>query len=70
AAQAGTQHVNEYYKLLNIEQFINAYKKILQQNKPTNEVVLEPYEQAVKSLAKVDLQKIDAAAMQLAEETN
>lgn len=70
AAQAGTQHVNEYYKLLDIEDFIAAYKEILKHNKPTNDIVLEPYEQAVKSIAKIDLQKIDHAAMQLAEENH
>ncbi|KAB8154939.1 hypothetical protein EZY14_003400 [Kordia sp. TARA_039_SRF] len=68
AAQAGTQHVSEYYKLLNIEEFMYAYKEILQKNKPTSEITLEPYEQAVKSIAKIDLQKIDEAAMQLAQE--
>ncbi|MEM6720586.1 MAG: hypothetical protein AAF611_14760 [Bacteroidota bacterium] len=70
AAQAGNQHVNAYYGLLHIEDFIQAYKEILQKSKPTNQVVLEPYEQAVKSIAKVDLQKIDAAAIQLAEENH
>ncbi|MCH2195834.1 hypothetical protein [Kordia sp.] len=70
AAQAGTQHVNAYYSLLDIEAFINAYKEILKKNKPTNQVVLEPYEQAVKSIANIDLQKIDAAAMQLAQENH
>ncbi|WP_298519499.1 hypothetical protein [uncultured Kordia sp.] len=70
AAQAGTQHVNAYYTLLDVETFMDAYKEILKKNKPANEVVLEPYEQAVKSIAKIDLQKIDAAAMQLAEDNH
>ncbi|MFK7746933.1 MAG: hypothetical protein AB8B65_00950 [Kordia sp.] len=68
AAQAGTQHTTAYHSLLDIEVFMTAYKKILNQNKPKNQVVLEPYEEAVKSIAKIDLQKIDEAALAIAKE--
>jgi hypothetical protein len=68
AAQAGAQHVTEYYSLLNIEDFIEEYKAILAKNKPANQVVQEPYEQAVKSIAKIDLKKIDEAALAVANE--
>ncbi|WP_420573989.1 lipase family protein [Kordia sp.] len=70
AAQAGTQHVTAYYSLLDIEQFMDAYKEILSQHKPKGQVVLEPYETAVKEIAKVDLQKIDEAAMKLAKDNH
>jgi hypothetical protein len=70
AAQAGTQHVTAYYSLLDVETFMDAYKEILKTNKPSGLVIYEPYEQAVKSIAKIDLKKIDAAAMQLAEDNH
>ena len=70
AAQAGTQHVTAYYSLLDVEAFMDAYKEILKNNKPSGLVIHEPYEQAVKSIAKIDLKKIDAAAMQLAEDNH
>jgi hypothetical protein len=70
AAQAGAQHVTAYYSLLNIEDFMTKYKAILAENKPTSQVVLEPYEQAVKSIAKIDLQKIDEAALAIANENS
>ncbi len=68
AAQAGTQHTTAYYPLLNIETFMTAYKQILADNKPSDQVVLEPYEYAVKDIAKVDLQKIDEAAIAIAKD--
>ncbi|AXG71779.1 lipase (class 3) [Kordia sp. SMS9] len=68
AAQAGAQHVPAYYTLLDIETFMNAYKEILAANKPSGLVIHEPYEQAVQSIAKIDLRKIDEAAMKLAED--
>lgn len=70
AAQAGTQHVTAYYSLLNVETFMDAYKEILKNNKPSGLVIYEPYEEAVKSIAKIDLKKIDAAAMKLAEDNH
>ncbi|MGH1384132.1 lipase family protein [Kordia sp.] len=70
AAQAGTQHVTAYYSLLDVETFMDAYKEILNNNKPSGLVIHEPYEQAVKSIAKIDLKKIDAAAMKLAEDNH
>jgi len=68
AAQAGTQHTTAYYPLLNIETFMTAYKQILADNRPSDQVVYEPYVYAVKDIAKIDLHKIDEAAMQLAKD--
>ena len=70
AAQAGSQHTTAYHSLLNIETFMTAYKEILANNKPSDQVVLEPYEYAVKDIAKIDLQKIDEAALAIAKENN
>ena len=49
---------------------MTAYKEILANNKPSDQVVLEPYEYAVKDIAKIDLQKIDEAALAIAKENN
>jgi hypothetical protein len=70
AAQAGTQHTTAYYPLLHIETFMTAYKGILTDNKPSGLIVYEPYEYAVKDIAKIDLQKIDEAAIQLAKDNH
>ncbi|QHI35816.1 hypothetical protein IMCC3317_11640 [Kordia antarctica] len=67
AGQAAVQHTSEYHTLLNIVPFMTAYGHILNANKPKDQVVLEPYECAVKEIAKIDLQKIDEAAMLLAK---
>ncbi|WP_052752850.1 lipase family protein [Kordia zhangzhouensis] len=70
AAQAGYQHVSAYYPMLHIEDFMNVFKKILDENKPSDQVVLQPYEYAVRDIAKVDLQKIDETALELANDTH
>jgi len=68
AAQAAIQHTSEYHTLLDIVPFMTAYEKILAANKPANQVVLESYEYAVKEIARVDLRKIDEAALAIAKE--
>ena len=70
AAQAAVQHTSQYHTLLDIVPFMTAYNVILKANKPKGQVVLEPYEYAVKDIAKIDLQKIDEAAMKLAEDNH
>lgn len=70
AAQAAVQHTSEYHTLLDIVPFMTAYNVILKANKPKGQIVLEDYEYAVKDIAKIDLQKIDEAAMFLAKENH
>ena len=70
AAQAAVQHTSQYHTLLDIVPFMTAYNVILKANKPKGQIVLEPYEYAVKDIAKIDLQKIDEAAMKLAEDNH
>ncbi|WP_053002623.1 lipase family protein [Kordia jejudonensis] len=68
AAQAAVQHTSEYHKLLDIIPFMAEYKTILHTHKPKNQIVLEDYEYAVKEIAKIDLQKVDEAALAIAKE--
>ncbi|EDP96144.1 hypothetical protein U8527_14635 [Kordia algicida OT-1] len=70
AAQAAVQHTSAYHTLLDIKTFMTAYEVILKANKPKDQEKKEPYEQAVKEIAKIDLQKIDEAAIQLAKENH
>jgi hypothetical protein len=70
AAQAAIQHTSEYHKLLDIIPFMAVYSEILKKNKPANYVVLEPYEQAVKEIAKIDIRKVDEAALAIAKENS
>ena len=70
AAQAAVQHTSEYHKLLDIIPFMAVYKKILTNNKPKNQTVLEDYEYAVKDIARIDLQKIDEAALTIAKDNS
>ncbi|WP_298420177.1 hypothetical protein [uncultured Kordia sp.] len=70
AAQAAVQHTSEYHKLLDIVPFMAEYEKILKANKPKEQDVLEDYEYAVKEIAKIDLQKIDEAALTIAKDNH
>jgi len=70
AAQAAVQHTSQYHTLLDIVPFMTAYDAILKANKPKDQVVLQSYEYAVKDIAKIDLQKIDEAAMKLAKDNH
>lgn len=70
AAQAAVQHTSEYYTLLDIVPFMALYKKILANNKPKDQTVLEDYEYAVKDIARIDLQKIDEAALSIAKDNS
>ncbi|WP_430408998.1 lipase family protein [Kordia sp.] len=68
AAQAAVQHTSEYHTLLDIVPFMTAYKKILTAHQPKDQVVLEDYEYAVKEIVKIDLKKIDEAALAIAKD--
>ncbi|WP_052596937.1 hypothetical protein [Aureispira sp. CCB-QB1] len=69
-AQAATQHTTAYYPLLDIVNFMTAYKNIINNNKPKDSTVLTPDELAIKDTLKVDLNEIEVADLVLAYQQN
>jgi hypothetical protein len=68
--QAATQHTTAYHSLLDIINFMTAYKKIIINNKPQNIKLLAPDELAIKEILKIDLNEIDSDDLVLAYQKN
>lgn len=69
-AQAATQHTTAYYPLLDIINFMTAYKKIIINNKPQNTKLLAPDELAIQKILKIDLNEINLDDLMLAYQKN
>lgn len=68
--QAATQHTTAYNSLLDIINFMTAYKTIITNNKPQNIKLLSPEELAIKEILKIDLNEIDSDDLVLAYQKN
>ena len=68
-AQAATQHTTAYYPLLGVTEFMDAYKIILEDDKPTGMTTEEVYTTVIKDTLHIDLNTIDTDAMENAHES-